>query len=156
MNNKNTYILILFLFLTACGFKIVNQSVKANFEIVDIISSGNTKINFKIKNKLIGQSKSSKSNKLLIELYSETKKAVKEKNISNEVTKYNLTFNVTVKFKELTNNKDHEFKLSKTGEILVANEYSQTKTNERKLIDIYADILSSEILDIIIKKIDDI
>ena len=79
-----------------------------------------------------------------------------ERNNSNEVTKYNLTFNVTVKFKELTNNKDHEFKLSKTGEILVANEYSQTKTNERKLIDIYADILSSEILDIIIKKIDDI
>ena len=84
MNKKNTYILILFLFLTACGFKIVNQSVKVNFEIVDIISSGNTKINFKIKNKLIGQSKSSKSNKLLIELYSETKKAVKEKNISKD------------------------------------------------------------------------
>ena len=44
-----------FIFLsltTACGFKVVKHSELKNFDIAEIITTGEKRINYKIKNKL--------------------------------------------------------------------------------------------------------
>ena len=46
-------ILIIFLLINSCGFKIVNKSEIYKFDINEIITTGDDRINFKIKNKLI-------------------------------------------------------------------------------------------------------
>ena len=50
-------LLILFFLLTNCGFKVVNQSELMNFRIADISISGDNKISYIIKNKLLPYSR---------------------------------------------------------------------------------------------------
>ena len=40
---------LIYLLLSNCGFKIVSQSNLNNFDIAEIITSGDKKINFRIK-----------------------------------------------------------------------------------------------------------
>ena len=59
--------LFLFLFATVnCGFKVINESEKNNFSIQEIKTSGDKRINFKIKNNLISYAKKNDQNKLSI------------------------------------------------------------------------------------------
>ena len=129
-----------------CGFKIVNKSEIYNFDINEIISSGNNRINFKIKNNLIFNSK--KSDKKLVDIYLDTRKTkeVKEKNINNEITKYQITITSTIKLRELIDENITSFTIVKTGDYSVASRYSQTLSNEKKLIDVLTDNVTDEIL----------
>ena len=129
-----------------CGFKIVNKSEIYNFDINEIISSGNNRINFKIKNNLIFNSK--KSDKKLVDIYLDTRKTkeVKEKNINNEITKYQITITSTIKLRELIDENITSFTIVKTGDYSVASRYSQTLSNEKKLIDVLTDNVIDEIL----------
>ena len=54
--NKTYFKILIFCFLAACGFKIVDQTQKGNFNIIDISSTGETRINYKIKNELLKNS----------------------------------------------------------------------------------------------------
>ena len=65
------YFLALFL-ATSCGFKIVPHTQSGKFEIAEIISSGEKKINYRIRNKL--NFISTDSEKKLIKIYLETEK----------------------------------------------------------------------------------
>ena len=44
---KNTFLIIIFLFLYQCGFKVVNYSELNNFNIKEIITEGENKISYK-------------------------------------------------------------------------------------------------------------
>ena len=44
----NNYLIIFFL-ITGCGFKVVNQSELINFNIENISTSGDKRINYKLK-----------------------------------------------------------------------------------------------------------
>ena len=136
-----------------CGFKIVNKSEIYNFDINEIISSGNNRINFKIKNNLIFNSK--KSDKKLVDIYLDTRKTkeVKEKNINNEITKYQITITSTIKLRELIDENITSFTIVKTGDYSVASRYSQTLSNEKKLIDVLIDDVTEDILSEIILNI---
>ena len=46
---KFTRILIFLPFLVSCGFKVVNEYQLRNFDIIEIISSGDNRINFLLK-----------------------------------------------------------------------------------------------------------
>ena len=51
-------LIVISLFLTSgCGFKVINQSELAKFDISEINTTGNKVINFKLKNKLLFNSK---------------------------------------------------------------------------------------------------
>ena len=149
-------ILIIFLLINNCGFKIINKSEIYKFDINEIIATGDNRINFKIKNKLIFGSE--KNEKKLVDIYLDTNKSkeVKEKNINNEITKYQITITSTVKVKELINEKVFTFTIAKTGDYSVASQYSQTLTNEKKLIDVLTDDVTNNILDKIVLKLDDL
>ena len=148
-------VFLIFLLTNNCGFKIVNKSEIYNFDINEIITSGDNRINFKIKNNLIFNSK--KNDKKLVDIYLDTKKSkeVKEKNINNEITKYQIEL-FTVRGKSLLMRRYLLFQSQKTGDYSAASQYSQTLTNEKKLIDVLTDDTINNIPDKIVLKLDDL
>ena len=157
MKKKFLFSILIILFLTNnCGFKIVKKSEIYNFDINEIITSGDNRINFKIKNNLIFNSNNSE--KKLVDIYLETKKSkeVKEKNINNEITKYQIIIISTIKVKELISGNVISFTIEKTGDYSVASQYSQTLTKEKKLIDDLTNDVTEDILLQIALKLDDL
>ena len=144
---------LIFTFLTNCGFNVVNQTELSNFDISEIITTGDNKINYKIKNKLLLNSK--KSEKKLLIVYLDTKKTknVKERNIKNEITKYKIEIRINVQFKEINRNNKQSFTIKKSGDYNVATQYSRTLNNEKKLIEILTDDLSDRILGELIRSL---
>ena len=103
--------LFLFLFATVnCGFKVINESEKNNFSIQEIKTSGDKRINFKIKNNLLNSAKKNHQNILLINLNTKKSKNIKEKNIKNEITKYEISLNIDIKFNLI--NSDVNYKIN--------------------------------------------
>ena len=149
-------IFIIFLLTNNCGFKIVNNSEIYKFDVNEIIATGDNKINFKIKNKLIFSSK--KNEKKLVDIYLDTNKSkeVKEKNSNNEITKYQISITSTVRVTELVSENEIFFNIEKTGDYSVASQYSQTLANEKKLIDVLTDDVTENILNTIVLNLDDL
>ena len=157
MKKKNLFsIFIIFLLINNCGFKIVNNSEIYKFDVNEIIATGDNKINFKIKNKLIFSSK--KNEKKLVDIYLDTNKSkeVKEKNSNNEITKYQISIASTIRVIELVSKNEIFFSILKTGDYSVASQYSQTLANEKKLIDVLTDDVTENILNTIVLKLDDL
>ena len=63
-----TFLVAALIFLNNCGFKVVDLSTSNNFTIKNIISTGDKKINYKLKNKLKFNSKNQASKILLVGL----------------------------------------------------------------------------------------
>ena len=138
--------LILLFFITFnCGYKVLDNLESNNFNIKEIKTSGDKKVNFKIKSSLIINSSEDKTNNLILELYTEKKKEIKEKNIKNEITKYQISLSSTVKLDFLENNKKQAFNIISTGDYSVDEKYSTTLKNEKRLIEDLANDLSNKI-----------
>ena len=129
---------------------------KNDFTINDIQTSGDKRVNFKIKNNLLTYSKKDSKNILLINLNSKKIKSIKEKNIKNEITKYQVSLTTNIEFNVLNINNNHKINISNKGEYLVADSYSATLNNEKKLIDDLIENISEEIIKKISLKLDDI
>lgn len=150
------FLLIFLVMPISCGFKVLNEFEENNFTINDIQTTGDKRINFKIKNNLLTYSKKGAQNVLLLNLDSNKIKRIKEKNIKNEITKYYISLNTEVKINILNINANHTLSISTEGEYLVADSYSSTLNNEKKLIDDLVDNISSEIIRKIILKLNDL
>ena len=138
--------IILILLMTNCGFKVVNDSNLKNFKIAEIITTGDKRINYKIKNKLI--SFASKNEKKLIKLNLETSKikSVKEKNIKNEITKYQINININVSYDLLGSSKERQkMNFAINGDYNVDKFHSNTIINEGKLLDNLVQNITDEI-----------
>ena len=145
--NLNKIFLILFLFITSnCGYKVLNNSELNNFNMAQIKSSGDQRINFKIKNILTVNSSKNKENSLVMELSTKKEKKVKEKNIKNEITKYEILLSSRVKLNFLENNIEKEFTVASSGDYIVGNKYSTTLPNEKRLISNLTEDLSKKII----------
>jgi|TARA_B100001063_G_C16653362_1_gene497124 hypothetical protein len=138
---------------TACGFKIVKHSELKNFDIAEIITTGEKRINYKIKNKLLSGSKKNVNNLIRIYLDSNKNKEIKEKNIKNEITKYQLTISVHVKYEKINEKNSNSFTITKKGDYSISKQYSQTLNEENNLIELLADNLANEILDELILRL---
>ncbi len=149
--------LFLFLFITVnCGYKVINETEKSNFSIQEITTSGDKRVNFKIKNNLLNYSEKNNQNSLLVDIITKKNKGIKEKNIKNEITKYEISLNAIVKFRLNNSDINYEINVSNNGNYLVSDSYSTTLSNEKKLIDDLIESLSEEILKKITLKLDDI
>ena len=139
------FFLVLF-FTTGCGYKIIDRSKFGNFGIAEMNTSGETRINYKIKNKLFSFSQSNEKKQLKIEIDTNKEKRIKEKNIKNEITKYEIDILIKITFYEINNSsKIKEFSVRKEGEYNVVSQHSQTLNNEKKLIEILVDDLADQI-----------
>ena len=149
--------LLLFLTITvSCGFKVINESEQNNFSIKEIKTLGDKRINFKIKNNLLNYSKKNNQNILYINLKSKKNKSIKEKNIKNEITKYEISLDIDVTFNLINSNTKYKINLYSKGDYLVAKSYSTTLNNEKKLIDDLTENISTKIKKKISFKLNDI
>jgi len=148
-------IIIIIFFVNSCGFKIAKQSNLENFYIAEIKTDGDKKVNYIIKNYLLNFKKNENNRPLNLNLKTKKIKSIREKNIKNEITKYQIEINITVEFKKNIDDKD-KLVISKTGEYLVSKQFSQTISNEKKLIQVLTENISEEIILQLSEKLNDI
>jgi len=141
--------------LQSCGFKIVEQTDLGNFNIVEIDTQGEKRINHMIKNKLIFVSQKIEKNKIKIKINTIKNKSIKEKNIKNEVTKYNLSITSIVEYQDINEQTKDTFTLSKSGNFAVEERNTQTINSEKELVKLLTEKISSEIIDQLILRLDD-
>lgn len=149
------FFLVLF-FTTGCGYKVIDRSKFGNFGIAEMNTSGETRINYKIKNKLFFNTDKNNNNLIILDLESKKTKKIEEKNDKNEITKYRLFIRVDVSFKKITDTETSSFIVKKTGIYNVGNRYSQTLSNEKKLTEILTNDVVDEIFDELSIKLNDI
>ena len=149
------FFLVLF-FTTGCGYKVIDRSKFGNFGIAEMNTSGETRINYKIKNKLFFNTEKNNNNLIILDLESKKTKKIEEKNDKNEITKYRLFIKVDVSFKKITDTETSSFIVKKTGIYNVGNRYSQSLSNEKKLTEILTNDVVDEIFDELSIKLNDI
>ena len=152
-NLKLITITISLILLTGCGFKIIDKRELLNFNIKEISTNGDKRINFELKNKLSDYNDTNSSKVIKIELDTKKTKSIKEKNISNEITKYQIKVIVNVKLIKIDNTNNLEFTIEREGDYVVADKFSQTLNNEKKLIRNITEKISESIIGEIINKL---
>ena len=153
---KNLKLIILaisLILLTNCGFKIIDKRELLNFNIEEISASGDKRINFKLKNKLSDYNNINSNKIISIELDTKNVKSVKEKNLNNKITKYQIKVTVNVKLIKTDNTNNLEFTVERKGDYVVADKFSQTLNNEKKLTSNIVDKISEDIIGEIINKL---
>ena len=156
MLKKNTFLLIIFLFLYHCGFKVVNYSELNNFNIKEIITEGENKISYKLKNYIQAISNKNSNTNIILSLNSKSKSSIKEKNSSNEVTKYQLEITTIINLRKLNSDKTNKFEMLVSGDYLVADKYSETLKNQEQLIENLTRKMTSQIKREISQRFDDL
>ena len=152
-NLKLITIAISLILLTGCGFKIIDKRELLNFNIKEISTYGDKRINFELKNKLSDYNNTNSSKVIKIELDTKKTKSIKEKNISNEITKYQIKVVVNVKLIKTDNTNNLEFTIEREGDYVVADKFSQTLNNEKKITRNITEKISESIIGEIINKL---
>jgi len=142
----NKSLLIVFFLITSnCGYKVVENLETKNFSIKEISTSGDKRINFKIKNSLIVDYSKHTTNNLVLELDTKKIKKIKEKNIKNEIAKYEISLISSIKLNFLEKNQEHKFSVTSSGDYLTDDKYSVTIKNEKRLIEDLTNDISNKI-----------
>ena len=147
--------LITLMMLSSCGFKVLNKSELSDFNIKELRTSGDKRINYKIRNDLLTYNKEKSTNILTIELDSKKEKIIKEKNIKNQITKYQIIVKVNMSLNIINRGIKEKINLFTEGSYTVAENNSSTRNNEKKLIENLVSNISQKILDKIISRVND-
>ena len=135
MLNKIKLILALLLsmiLLNGCGYKVLNKS-NGNYNIIEITESGETRINYKIKNQILFESSKESSNILKLNIKTNKQKQVRDKNIKNEITSYILTISTQVSYLGIGESIKGEFTINQSGSYEVSSQRINTLNNEKSL-----------------------
>lgn len=131
---KSVLILIFPLFLFNCGFKVLNQSELLNFEVEEYSTNGDKKTSFFVKAELFKSFQNSNSkNKVNLIIKTTKEKSIKEKNISNQITKYQIKLITKVTLVYLNNSEQIIFSNTVNGSYDVSSNHSSTINNQKKL-----------------------
>lgn len=144
-------ILILIFFLNSCGFKLVNNSELLEFNITNIETKNNKKIDFLIKQNLkrsLSNKEASNQIKLVIE--NKVNQSVAEKNIKNQITKYKIDINTNVQIITAQTNKIRQLDISVFGTYEFGDTQAVTINNKKTLEDLLVKRISKKILNKII------
>ena len=153
---KYFFLTLLIFLLNSCGFTVVDRSKLSNSSISEIQATGDKRINYNLKNKLLFNTDKNNENLIVLELETNKTKSVKEKNIKNEITKYQIDINVIIKYKMISDSDYKQFSVSKNGDYDRNDQYAQTLNNEKKTIETITDNLATEIFDQLIIKFNDL
>lgn len=150
MINNKIIVIFIALLISGCGFKAVNQEYLNQYKIIELNIKGDARLSYLLKNKLkLNNEKSDKSIKLSVII--DKTKNIREKNIKNEITKYQITITVKTDYYLIEENKSGNFLLSVTGDHNVGSRYRETLNNEKKLINsLMADISEQLFRDLLI------
>ena len=133
------------LLFSNCGFKLAD--LDASYEVAEINTFGDKKVNYKLKSKILNRSSKEKDNIVQISLNTKKVKLIKEKNINNQITKYEINIKTDVKYKSLTKEIEGEFSISKKGDYSISSKYSDTLKSKKNLIKNLINEISDEIFE---------
>jgi len=137
----------LFLVLTQCGFKVLDKSELKKYKISLIETTGDKKINFLIKNDLMSNIQNNISNEeIVIKINSEKNKAIKEKNINNQITKYEISLNTQVEVIFIKENLNKLMSFNISGDYDVGDNHSTTINNQNNLERLLTSKISAQII----------
>lgn len=139
------YSIIVILLSTGCGFKVIDQLNLKNINLSYIETTGDNRIGYNIKKKLQLNTKNTSSNIVGLIINIEKKKDIKEKDASNEITKYLTTINLIVKV-EKNNKAVKTLNLSDRRDYNVSSQYSQTIVNENEAIKALTNLLTTKLI----------
>jgi hypothetical protein len=143
--NFNFFVLVLFfLLINNCGFKPLENQI--DFTINEIEVSGDKRISYKIINKLKTSTVKNKNKIVNLDIEVNKKINIKEKNIKNEVTKYEIIITANVEYNIIGIDKEKKFIVSNLGEYLAAKQYSNEIKNERFVVELITDDIVSKII----------
>ena len=80
---------------------------------------------------------------------------IKEKNIKNEITKYEIIITNQIEVEKINSNKKYNFSITEIGTFDVSSQNSLTRTNEKNLIKLLSANLADKILSEINIQLDD-
>ena len=151
---KNKIIVLIFslVIFSSCGFKVVKLSELNNFYINEIDTEGDKRVSYEIRNNLVSMTKNPEKKLINLKLNSNKTKTIKEKNIKNEITKYEINIAVEITTYDRRYDIIHQFTETSKGSYSVSNQHSQTLSNEKK----QTKILSKRISERIYNKLRDI
>ncbi len=144
--------LVIFVFFvmilnSSCSYKKMNSMDQKKFDIQEFEVSGGTREKFIIQKKIQRFSNKESVNKIKLIINLKKDETIKEKNIQNKVTKYNITLSADVRIIDL----------NKAGEILrsfnanqtydVEDSYSNTVNNSKEANNLLIETITNEILD---------
>ena len=145
MKVKFLYIIATTLLLFNCGYKIADN--KINFKIKEIVTNGDKKISYHLKNKLSLVSGEEENKLVKININTNKTKSIKERNVKNQITKHNVIVVSKLKIVDLSNMKSKEYTFSKDGDFNVGSKHSDTLNNEKKLVDLLTINISEQIIE---------
>lgn len=148
-------ILSVLFFTYSCNYKPLLLNDLSSYDIIEVKTTGEKRIGHKIRNQ-IKTSSSNQGTPLLLEMDIKKNKSISEKNIKNKVTKYQIRLIVDVSIINLENSDRKKFSVVKSGEYASKSRHSTNLQNEKNLINILINDLSSEILKEIFLQLSDI
>jgi hypothetical protein len=148
-------ILIVLLITTSCGFKIYNQADLINFSAEEIRTTGDNRVNYILKNRIISSLNNDYKKKIILIVETKKNKTIKDKNIKNEITKYQISINANIKIESADFNIEPFIVLEK-GDYNVSSQHSQSINAEKKLIRQLSNNLGNKILEELLFRINDI
>jgi outer membrane lipopolysaccharide assembly protein LptE/RlpB len=149
------FLILTFLFTSSCGYKVLEHTKTNMFNIKEVRAYGDKRINFKIKNSLTINSSEKDKQNLIVEINTKKTKSIKEKNIENQISKYEISISSNVKLIFLESNNKKEYNTISRGSYVVADKYFTTLKNEKRLIDNLTEDLSKQIINKINQAIND-
>ena len=144
---KNNYLIILIFILTAqCGYQVVNQKDLRQFYIKSIELEGEKILNHKIKKNVLFYSKESNNNVFNVKIKTNKTKSIIEKNIKNEIVKYQIDISSNVEFYNFETGVLFTNTFSERGNFNVGNKNIDTRNSEKKLVEDLTEKISKKII----------
>ena len=144
---KNIYLIILvFILTTQCGYQVVNQKDLRQFYIKSIELEGEKILNHKIKKNILFYSKESNNNVFNVKIKTNKTKSIIEKNIKNEIVKYQIDISSNVEFYNFETGVLFTNTFSERGNFTVGNKNIDTRNSEKKLIEDLTEKISKKII----------
>ena len=144
---KNIYLIILvFILTTQCGYQVINQKDLRQFYIKSIELEGEKILNHKIKKNVLFYSKESNNNVFNVKIKTNKTKSIIEKNIKNEIVKYQIDISSDVEFYNFETGVLFTNTFSERGNFSVGNKNIDTRNSEKKLIEDLTEKISKKII----------
>ena len=144
---KNNYLIILiFIFTAQCGYQVINQKDLKQFYIKSIELEGEKRLNHKISKNILFYSKESNSNVFNVKIKTNKSKSIIEKNIKNEIVKYQINISSNVEFYNFETGVLFTNTFSERGNFTVGNKNIDTRNSEKKLIEDLTEKISKKII----------
>ena len=145
---KLLFILVfLMVFNSSCSYKKMNSVDQKKFDIQDFEISGGATETFIIQKKIQRFSNKKSENKIKLIIDLKKNETIKEKNIQNKVTKYNIELSADVRIIDLNKANEILRTFSANQIYSVEDSYSNTVNNSKEANNSLIEKIANEILD---------